>query len=368
MRRTRRESYRLPVILWTAAHFLVDLGCALMLSAFYGDRLSAFRLAEAVVVYDMVAFVLQLPFGLFLDLSDTNVNGAICALGAAMAAIADFAAFFAGGAVPGGFITAMAVFAGLGNACFHVGAGTDVLRISGERAALPGIFVSAGAMGLFLGSRAAGLTHMLLALTGAALLLAAAAIFACWTRTTCRIRPVPVSVKLPFGSAAFAAALFTLVIVYRSYLGFMMKYSWKAGFLLGFLAAAAAVLGKAAGGIIGDAAGWGKTMAVSLAACALLAVFSEKSAPCGIAALFLFNMTMPITMTGLACLMPDFRGAAFGINTAALFAGFVWSLLDSSGAGGKMMSLQILLSLGILLLGLSVYEKKFRPFGRRRRR
>ena len=355
----------LPAVCWTMAHFLVDMGCALLLTHFYGGRITGARLAEAVLLYDLIAFVLQLPFGFFLDMADRNINGAVCALGCVMVAAADYTAFFAGADVPAAAVTALAVFAGIGNACFHVGAGCDVLRVSGDRASLPGIFVSTGALGLYFGSRAGNWNTVLLLISGAALLLSGAAVFGLWRHRTFRFRPVPVSGELALGSAMLAALLFTLVIVYRSYLGFMMKYSWKSGFVLGLLATLGVMFGKIFGGILGDRAGWGKTMGVSLLLCALLACFSEKFAPCGILTLFLFNMTMPITMTGLAAVMPDFRGTAFGINTTALFAGFLWAEFSKQELGGRKMGLQILLSLAILLLGLFVFRA---GRGRRRRR
>ena len=47
------------------------------------------------------------------------------------------------------------IIAGIGNALFHVGGGIDVLNISEKKASLSGIFVSTGAMGIFLGSKSA---------------------------------------------------------------------------------------------------------------------------------------------------------------------------------------------------------------------
>lgn len=357
------EKYGLPAACWSAAHLLVDMGCALMLTGVLGKRLSAAELAEAVLLYDMLAFVLQLPFGFFLDMADRNVCGAVCAAGCFLVAAADFITLFFGDGASVWLVLFLAGFAGLGNACFHIGAGTDVLRIAGEEASLLGGFVSTGALGLYLGSRAGRYGEVLLALAGALLLLLSALLFILWKERTFRIRQKSVSFSLSLGSALAAAGLFTLVIMYRSYLGFMMKYSWRSGFLIGLFSTVCVMAGKITGGIAGDLFGWGKTVGISLGLSAVLALFSEDSAICGILALFLFNMTMPITMTGLALAMPEFKGSAFGINTTALFIGFIWAYYAKEAVTGRQMSLQILVSLAIFLLGFFIMER-----GKRRRR
>lgn len=44
---------------------------------------------------------------------------------------------------------------------------------------------------------------------------------------------------------------------------------------------------------------------------------------CGTIAVFLFNMTMPITLWAAARLMPGGKGFAFGLLTFALFLGYL---------------------------------------------
>ena len=159
----------------------------------------------------------------------------------------------------------------------------------------------------------------------------------------------PRSLRLPGASAV----LFTLVIIFRSYLGFVMKYTWRSAFWLGFAATLCVVAGKMLGGILGDRFGWKKTMAASLLLCAVSGLFSEVSGICGLITLLLFNMTMPITMTGLANVLSWRKGTAFGINTTALFVGFVWARYsgDATPAG----QLQWLLAGEILVSAVLVY-------------
>ena len=65
---------------------------------------------------------------------------------------------------------------------------------------------------------------------------------------------------------------------------------------------------------------------LSLGASALL--FSMANVPIfGVLAVFLFNMSMPMTLFAATRLLPNARGFAFGILTFALFMGALPTLL-----------------------------------------
>ena len=65
-----------------------------------------------------------------------------------------------------------------------------------------------------------------------------------------------------------------------------------------------------------------KTITVTLILSAVFYAFSSKMIP-GLLALFLFNMTMPLTLYLLAKNMPQMPGFAFGILTFGLFIGYL---------------------------------------------
>lgn len=56
---------------------------------------------------------------------------------------------------------------------------------------------------------------------------------------------------------------------------------------------------------------------------AAVCYFFKDILPFGLAALFLFNMSMPLTLYLLAKRMPGMPGLAFGLLTFALYLGFV---------------------------------------------
>ena len=73
----------------------------------------------------------------------------------------------------------------------------------------------------------------------------------------------------------------------------------------------------------------------------------------GVTAVFLFNMTMPVTLGALGRMLPGVKGFAFGTLTLALFAGLVpiiaWPSL--TGLPYYSYSLMALLSATLLHIG-----------------
>ena len=301
--------------LYSLAHFWVDLSCALL----------AFRTLSAspdfalcLLLYNFCAFALQMPLGLLADRLDRN--GAVAAAGCALVALAY--------AVP--LPLAAAVTAGVGNALFHLGGGIDTLNTGLGRSAALGIFVSPGAVGLFLGTLwGRGDAAPLWAGPVGLLLLAGAILWLC-RRTFGSLRSgnAPVEAEPAGGSWLPLVPLF-LVVVLRSWMGLGQSFPWKAEWGLPLVLALAA--GKAAGGFLMDAMGPRRAAAWSLGLGAALYLFSGYAVS-GLLAVFLFNMTMPMTLWAAAKLLPGAKGFAFGLLTFALFVGYLPVYLGWPGA------------------------------------
>lgn len=309
---------------YAAAHFAVDLGCAYAV-------FSACRAAQlGFLVYNFCAFALQMPLGLLADRLGRGrwlaVSGALL-----VALVCCLPSFGLG----------MAAVLGLGNGLFHVGGGLDMLDLSGPKAAPLGVFVSPGALGLYCGTLLGRMGARAWPVAALLLLLCAAMAICC--RGPLPDHPAP---ALPgIRVLPMAAALF-LVVILRSYGGMAAAFSWKTG-LWSLWAVLAVVLGKTLGGFAADRFGAGRTAAASLLLAAALFLLS-RNPYAGTAALFLFNMTMPITLWALAQAMPGCKGFSFGILTFALFLGFLPAYLGAGSTGGLGMAAVALVSAALL--------------------
>ncbi len=295
---------------------MVDLTCAYLMFSMptSGDeRLLAFLL------YNFCAFAMQMPMGLIAD--NLNRNEAVAATGLCLTCIA-----FLCRPLP----IACAIVLGLGNCLYHVGGGTDVLGFDDKKQWMLGVFVSPGALGLFIGTLLAKEAHLPLPLgAGIVVLLSLAVIF--MLHRIYSLKQLSGNAELclkPRGNMPLLAILcLFLVVVLRSYVGVTLYTPWKDGGFLTTMALFALVLGKAAGGLLADRFGAIRTATVSLAMCGVLFLFSEQAVS-GCFAIFLFNMTMPLTLFAMTKVFQGARGFAFGTLTFALFLGCVPQLLS----------------------------------------
>ncbi len=315
---------------YSIGHFLVDFSCALLV---LGRAVPAVGNGEmCFLLYNFCAFALQMPLGLLAD--RLNRNHIIAALGCVLGSLAWLLHGYAG-----------AVCAGVGNALFHVGGGLDTLNRRGERCGEVGIFVSPGALGIFLGSLWAGRAWAeWCAMAGLAAALGLI-LGLCHPSDN-----APLSFPERGGGRTLIPLLgLTAVVILRSFLGMRFAFPWKGE--LGGLLACAVALGKAAGGLLADRWGRRRTALVSLLLSAALFPLGDLPAA-GLGAVFLFNMTMPLTLWAAAKRLSGMKGFAFGLLTFGLFLGYLPSALGFTGGGWPLSSAVALVSIPLLLAGL----------------
>ena len=314
------------------AHLCVDMACAVL---FFGRLGQGSGWWLYMVLYNACAFALQLPLGLVADRMDRNLPFA--AAGCALVAVSFL--------LTGSPLLA-AVLCGLGNGMFHVGGGLEVLNGS-DKAAPLGVFVSPGAIGLYLGTIYAAplaahswIMPLLMVCTGAFLLVGKGALSS---------QNTPLSLQTPRGDILPLLCLF-LVVVLRSLLG-AGAFSTGLYDLPGVVPVLCLALGKAAGGFVGDRLGLRRTAALSQGAAAALLLLPRGYMT--LLSLFLFNMTMPLTLHEAARLLPGAKGGAFGLLTLALFVGMLPRFAGASLALPSFVwAGLVLLSLSLLWVGL----------------
>ncbi len=339
-------------IIYSFSHFLVDGICAL---AMFGNFIPREDGYFFILIYNFCAFALQMPLGVILDfLMEKDKHGMInfSFLSAMLGIIITFAGAFTHPAI-----------LGIGNALFHAGGGVGTIledRLENRQGRKLGIFVAPGALGLYLGTLLAKGGMWKEALLGTGILSVLIVIWACMRQ---RLSPPAQTIlkkydigsdgqnkknAFSFGTMVSIFCCMTVVIL-RSCLGMAATFPWKSGGLAGALAVLSIVAGKIAGGFASARYGFQRTVTISLGLAACCYLFSDLM-PAGLAALFLFNMTMPITLYWLACCLPKMPGFAFGFLTFALFLGFLpgyFGLLPQTGGNlvgcaGSVISLLLL--------------------------
>lgn len=315
----RKKQQFLAVSYATILHCLVDFCCIYLMMYFVFPACRFTSLSNWLLytmLYNFIAFAGQLPVGIFGDWLQRNMN--LIAVGLLFLLVAYCGALF-------GFpLLLIVLLLGIGNACFHVGGGRAAMEWK-ENACQPvGIFVATGAFGVFGGKWISGngrnwIIPMIVVLSMALLIQ----LIFCRYSGERNLPKQEFSMKPMQGSWSLLMAFCCIfVVVLRSFAGSMMHFPWAKNWFALFLTLAI-VLGKAGGGILADRFGIRPTIIGSLTACALLFLEANQFAICGLLAVFLFNMTMPITLSLLGMQFPHAKGMAFGALTFALFVGLV---------------------------------------------
>lgn len=356
-------------VLYAVLHLLVDGVCAM---AMFGKFIPGEDGYFGILLYNFCAFALQMPLGVVLDVLNEKAGKRKCDF-AFLTAVSGVLCTIAGAVTH-------PVVLGIGNALFHVGGGVGTIRESsaeskcedsGESSAGSkredgagsrliarlGVFVAPGALGLYLGTGLAksgewnpwflGVSALMLLLCGGMLY------FRLQQHSYERLQVLS-------DRGRFRLVLCCLlVVIMRSYIGMAVTFPWKTGMLAGSLSVLAVVGGKMAGGFFAAWKGTFRTAAVSLILAAVCYLFSFVM-PIGLSALFLFNMTMPITLYFMVCAFPRMPGFAFGFLTFALFLGFLPAYLGIQPvlAGSVIGGAGSVLSLLLLLAGIWKGEKR----------
>ena len=329
------------VAVYSLTHFLVDFACAFMMFRFIAGTKEGYL---CVLLYNFCAFAMQMPIGIIAD--KLNRNSLVAIAGCILVAAA-----YGFTGIP--YMATIVI--GLGNAMFHIGGGIDVLNISEIKLGALGVFVSPGAFGIYFGTmlgRQGGLSVLVVPLAIVAAIVLILAVFKAQRGTYPKNAAFTLE-GIGSGRILAAIACFFLVVCVRSFVGLALDFSWKGIGQWGNVLICAVVFGKTLGGFAADRFGTVKTAVISLALSAILFLF-PVSPPSGVAAVLLFNMTMPITLWALAKIMPGAKGFAFGLLTFGIFIGFLPVYLGSevSSVANWLFALLAAVSLVVLWLGL----------------
>ena len=356
---------------YALCHFVVDFACVSTMlcavSRVLGDsgQGSMEVVALSILLYDIVAFTLQLPIGIALDQLDKN----------SYAALLSYALVGAGvilSLVPIALLEWPAILLlAIGNALFHSAGGLSVLNISQKHAGPSGIFIATGAIGVFLGTQSAQMERLQIAFSLLVLLFLCALITLVVQKVNKKywnVHNVSFDISELSFNTLLAIALLNLVVALRSYVGMVTAFPWKSEMLLLVLSILGVFAGKALGGVVADRIGFRTTAIFSLIAAATLFVPSWEMPPMGLLAVFFFNFTMSITLASLANILPNAKGTAFGLASFSLAVGALPALAGFRIEHPAMLSGISLVSALSLGVGLTLVKDSVAtgPFGHER--
>ena len=356
---------------YALCHFVVDFACVSTMlcavSRVLGEsgQGSMEVVALSILLYDIVAFTLQLPIGIALDQLDKN----------SYAALLSYALVGAGvilSLVPIALLEWPAILLlAIGNALFHSAGGLSVLNISQKHAGPSGIFIATGAIGVFLGTQSAQMGRLQIAFSLLVLLFLCALITLVVQKVNKKYWNVHnVSFDIPrlSSNTLLAIALLSLVVALRSYAGMVMAFPWKSEMLLLVLSILGVFAGKALGGVVADRIGFRTTAIFSLIVAATLFVPSWEIPVMGLLGVFFFNFTMSITLASLANILPNAKGTAFGLASFSLAVGALPALAGFRIEHPAMLSGISLVSALSLGVGLTLVKDSVAtgPFGHER--
>ena len=332
--------------LYGLSHGIVDATCCALLFAslsFYD--LSASYFFTLVLAYNLLAFGTQPFIGLY---SDRLQKPRLVALAGIFLLILSLAFYYLSP-----LFTMLLL--GFGNALFHIGAGTVSLNILPRKATAPGIFVAPGAIGLLIGGlygRSAGFSMLPLLV-----LLLLCFFFVSSTR-------IP-DIDYKKGKRAKNIDIFELIILFlllsvaiRAFVGSVIVFPWKSNFLLMVFLTLGVFFGKSLGGLFADRFGWIKVGVSSLVISSLLLSLWAGNPFLGILGMFLFNMTMPITLVAISDVLPGRPGFSFGLTTLALICGAFPMFIKISLQGYRCVIVLMMVLLSAIFLFLALRKRK----------
>ena len=356
---------------YALCHFVVDFACVSTMlcavSRVLGEsgQDSLEFVALSILLYDIVAFTLQLPVGIVLDKLDKNSYAAL--LSYALVGAGVLISLF-----PVALLEWLAVLLlAVGNALFHSAGGLIVLNISQKHAGPSGIFIATGAIGVFLGTQSAQMERLQIAFSLLVLLFLCALITLVVQKVNKKywnVHNVAFDIPKFSSNTLLAIALLTLVVALRSYAGMVMAFPWKSQMLLLVLSILGVFAGKALGGVVADRIGFRTTAIFSLIAAATLFAPSWEVPVMGLLGVFFFNFTMSITLASLANILPNAKGTAFGLASFSLAVGALPALLGFRVEHPVMLSVISLVSALALGVGLTLVKDTVvtGPFGHER--
>ena len=312
------ESAAKASVLYFVIHMLNEVVCYFMLYRILEDPLFILTVA---LIYNCIAFVPQLFWGALRDLTVKFKPGIL----AVPLLLSGFLLFFISQDREVVFWISL-VLLSTGNALIHISGAELTIRVSEGKLTPVSVFVSGGSFGVITGR-----------------VLAATGVSFWWIALLCLLmfplvligeslyKDIPAEsdkcggfnyVKAGKSIASVVSGVFFIVAV-RSYIGYGIPMTWKTTLVQSVLLFIFMGTGKALGGFLSDIIGIRKTAFISIIGALPFLILGNENMIVSLIGITFFSMTMSVTLGMIISVMKTSPGTAFGVTTAALFAGAV---------------------------------------------
>lgn len=296
-------------------HGLVDATCIALIFASFGIyNLNIKEISMLIMLYNVLAFGTQPIFGFISDKLQSPKSTALIGVSFTIISLITF------------FISPKLtiILLGIGNAMFHVGGGVISLNLTPKRATAPGIYVAPGVIGLLIGGFYG--KSAFFSVLPFFVLLIISFIFITIIKIP-KINYTGENNKKINNYLELIIILSLMSIAIRALIGTAIIFPWKNNFVLLTILTFSIFFGKSLGGILADKFGWTRVGISSLLVSSVLLSIGKDNPLIGILGMFLFNMTMPITLVLISNTLPRNPGFSFGLTTLALIFGAIPAFL-----------------------------------------
>lgn len=345
---------------FTLAHFIVDFSCAFLLLRL--RRVGSFPESDVwsyFLIYNALAFGLEFIIGSFFNLRTawicSSIGCGFLVLGLGLGSYVEYSVahylpvlqtasdwtpissdtLYVSTPVFSSLSLIAFILAGIGNAFFHVGGGIDSLARNIGQYWRGGVFISSGALGLYIGGRFGDLEKTSFGFVVFLLVLTTVLIGVWGKGLSKNEEDGDNSVDLTsqryvqlFNDDWRILTLFlaVTVVLTRSFVGFvaprLVDFTFEdQTILLGI--ACASFVGKFTGGFCADWLGARRTGTIALLLATPCLCFSN-SLFCFLIGVFLLNSTTAVTLVSAAQACVGRVGFAFGLTTLALLCGYLF--------------------------------------------
>lgn len=300
-----------------------------------------------VILYDFFAFCPQLLVG---DFYNRNKKTNIGLIGAAFFVAAILLAKFDNFNI---YLLSVLLLA-IGNAFLHVCGAVATASVSQNKIFPSSLFVAGGTFGIIIGRYLANIKINTYYLFIPILIIVFISIFT--AKRWCKSKVEYINVDIINKKYSFAVILLIAIIVVmvRSYMGFVIPINWKSEFYHSILLFTFLGIGKAIGGLLCDKFGYKFVATISTLLCVPFIIIGKDFMFASLFGMLLFSMTMSVTYAMVLSIIKNNPGVAFGVTTIGLFLGAVPVFFIKFDALTSMVLVVLLSLVSYILLNISL--------------